>query len=172
MKRYNKNNDIFPRTNGASDVNNNYFSSLAEKYSKASHILYIALAVCFILTLIFNSRILTYNNFSYLFKDFNTAAEIASSNYNSISYSNDKFRTTKNFRGGIITASTTDMAIYNATGKKSLMMHAFNPHSDGTAECDFVIKAGDIVNAENRIILEIMGVGRCTPLYVSIPLFG
>ena len=61
---------------------------------------------------------------------------------------------------------------FTASGKKSLMMHAFNPHSDGTAHCDFVIKAGDVVNAENRAILEIISVGRCTPMYVSIPLFG
>lgn len=106
------------KTDGSSSKN--YFSSLADKYSKASHILYIALLVCFILTLVFNSKILTYDNFSYFLKDINTAAEIASSNYNSISYSNDNLRITKGFRGGIITASTTDMAIYNATGKKSL----------------------------------------------------
>ena len=61
---------------------------------------------------------------------------------------------------------------FTATGKKTLMMHAFNPHSDGTAHTDFVIKAGDVVNAENRIILEIIGNGRCTPMYISIPLFG
>ena len=31
----------------------NYFASMADKYSKVSHILYIALAVCFIATLVF-----------------------------------------------------------------------------------------------------------------------
>lgn len=61
---------------------------------------------------------------------------------------------------------------FTATGKKSMLMHAFNPHSSGKEECDFVIKAGDVVNAENRIILEIISQGRCTPVYVSIPLFG
>ena len=117
-----KNPNIFSTNNekDSGQVKKNYFSSLADKYSKASHILYIALLVCFILTLIFNSKILTYNNFNYLFKDINAAAEIASNNYNSISYTNDELRTTKSFRGGIITASTSDMAIYNATGKKTL----------------------------------------------------
>ena len=61
---------------------------------------------------------------------------------------------------------------FTATGKKSLMMHAFNPHSDGTAECDFVIKAGDNVDAMNKVILEITATGRCTPMYICIPLFG
>lgn len=114
-----KNNNILPQEESGKNEKN-YFSSVLDKYSKASHILYIALVLCFVFTLVFNSKILTYNNFNYLFKDVNTAAEIASNNYNSISYSNDKLRITKGYRGGIITASTTDMAIYNATGKKTL----------------------------------------------------
>ncbi len=61
---------------------------------------------------------------------------------------------------------------FTASGKQALMIHGFNPHSDGTAHCDFVIKAGDVVKAENRIILEIITLGRCTPIYISIPLFG
>lgn len=99
---------------------NNYFSSLSDKYSKASHILYIALVVCLVFTLLFNSKLLTYNNFNYLLRDLGSAAEIAEENYNSISYANDELRVTKSFRGGIVTASTTDIAIYTATGKKTL----------------------------------------------------
>lgn len=98
----------------------NYFSALADKYSKASHILYIVLAGCLVFTLLFNSKLLTYNNFNYLLRDLDSAAEIASENYNSISYTNDELRVTKGFRGGIVTASTTDIAIYTATGKKTL----------------------------------------------------
>lgn len=99
-----------------------YFDALADKYLKASHILYIALAVCFLFTLIFNSKLLTYNNFTYLIKDLNSAASIASENYNSISYTNDELRVVSDFRGGIITASSTDMAIYNASGRKTLYL--------------------------------------------------
>jgi hypothetical protein len=98
----------------------NYFLTLADNYSKASHILFISLAVCLIFTLLFNSKLLTYNNFNYLLKDIDSAVEIASENYNSISYTNDELRVTKSFRGGIVTASTTDIAIYTATGKKTL----------------------------------------------------
>ncbi len=61
---------------------------------------------------------------------------------------------------------------FTAVGKRTLMMHAFNPHSDGTAECDFVIKAGDSVECMSKAILEIDSIGRCTPMYIAIPLFG
>ena len=97
-----------------------YFEAVSDKYRKVSHILYIALAVCFLLTLLFNAKLLTYNNFNYLIKDLNAAIDLASENYDSISYTNDELRVTKNFRGGIITASTSEMAIYTATGKKTL----------------------------------------------------
>ncbi|MBQ8372564.1 MAG: ADP-ribosylglycohydrolase family protein [Clostridia bacterium] len=61
---------------------------------------------------------------------------------------------------------------FTASGKKTMMIKAFNPHSCGVGEADFVIKAGESVAAENRIILEITVSGRCTPMYVSVPLFG
>lgn len=99
-----------------------YFEALSDKYLTASHILYIALAVCFLVTLLFNSKLLTYNNFSYLIKDLDAAADIAAENYNSISYVNDELRVISDFRGGVITASSTEMAIYNATGHKTLYL--------------------------------------------------
>ena len=98
----------------------NYFSSLSKKYKKASRIIYILLAAVFVITLVFNSRLLTYTNFNYLFRDINAAAEAAGDNYNSISYTNDDARVVKNFRGGIITVSSSDVAIYTATGRRTM----------------------------------------------------
>ena len=114
-----------PRISDSESGKNNqssYFLSLSRKYKKASHIIYILLAASFVLTLMFNSRLLTYTNFNYLFRDLNSAAEVAAENYNSISYSNDEMRVVKAYRGGIITASSTDMAIYNASGRKTLYL--------------------------------------------------
>ena len=34
------------------------------------------------------------------------------------------------------------------------------------------IKAGEHVEAMNRVILEIETLGRCTPMYISVPLLG
>lgn len=98
----------------------NYFSSISKGYKKASRVLYVMLAVVFIVTLVFNSRLLTYTNFNYLFRDINAAAEAAGDNYNSISYTNDEARVVKNFRGGIVTVSSNDIAIYTATGRRTM----------------------------------------------------
>lgn len=100
-----------------------YFSALSEGYRKAAQIFCIVLVLFFLLTLLFNSKLLTYTNFNYLLRDLDAAADLASDNYNSISYTNDELRVTANYRGGIITASTTDMTIYTATGKKSLYLN-------------------------------------------------
>lgn len=60
---------------------------------------------------------------------------------------------------------------FTAEGKRTAMVKAYNPHTNGTADADFVIKAGETVAAENRIILEITVDGRFTPMYISVPLF-
>jgi hypothetical protein len=61
---------------------------------------------------------------------------------------------------------------FTAKGKLSLMSKGSTSHSNGDVEADYVIKAGDTVQPENRIVLEIIINGRCTPLYISFPLYG
>ncbi|MBQ2794327.1 MAG: ADP-ribosylglycohydrolase family protein [Clostridia bacterium] len=61
---------------------------------------------------------------------------------------------------------------FTVSGKKNIMTKAFNPHTSGEGYADYVIKAGDVVAAENRIVLELYTNGRCTPLYVYFPIFG
>ena len=61
---------------------------------------------------------------------------------------------------------------FTVSGKRTLMSKAFTTHTSGTADADYVIKAGDTVAPENRIVLEIVTNGRCTPMYISFPLFG
>jgi hypothetical protein len=61
---------------------------------------------------------------------------------------------------------------FSVSGKKSIMVHGFNPHSCGQASARFVIKAGEEVEAMNRAVLEITTLGRCTPMYICVPLLG
>ncbi|MBQ7315394.1 MAG: ADP-ribosylglycohydrolase family protein [Clostridia bacterium] len=61
---------------------------------------------------------------------------------------------------------------FTVKSKKNAMLYAFDPHHAGEASLDAVITAGDTVEAENRIVLEVSAHGRCTPLYISFPLLG
>ncbi len=112
-----------PREEGIHIESSGYFLSLSNKYKKASRIIYLILAASFIITLLFNAKLMTYTNFSYLIRDLNSAAELAEENYNSISYDNDDMRVTEAFRGGVITVSSSDIAIYTATGRRTLYMN-------------------------------------------------
>ena len=60
---------------------------------------------------------------------------------------------------------------FTVEGRKTLMSKAFNPHTSGKADADFIIRAGDVVAPENRIVLEIFTNGRCTPLYIYFPIY-
>ena len=61
---------------------------------------------------------------------------------------------------------------FTVSGRQTLMVHGFNPHSCGQASTRFTIKAGDTVEAMNRLVLEIITEGRCTPMYICVPLLG
>ena len=61
---------------------------------------------------------------------------------------------------------------WKASGKRSTMLHGFDPHSTGKGAMDFVITAGECVEAENRVVLEISEVGRFAPLYCSFVILG
>jgi hypothetical protein len=61
---------------------------------------------------------------------------------------------------------------FTVSGRQTLMVHGFNPHSCGQASTRFTVKAGEKVEAMNRLVLEIVTEGRCTPMYISVPLLG
>jgi hypothetical protein len=61
---------------------------------------------------------------------------------------------------------------WRAEGKRTVMLHGFDPHATGARALDFVITAGEAVDAENRVVLEISEVGRFAPLYCSFVLLG
>ena len=61
---------------------------------------------------------------------------------------------------------------FTAEGRKNLLLQRYDPHAKGNVSADFVIRAGEQVSAENRIILEVTVHGRHTAMYISFILFG
>ncbi|MBQ9084116.1 MAG: ADP-ribosylglycohydrolase family protein, partial [Clostridia bacterium] len=61
---------------------------------------------------------------------------------------------------------------FTVKGRKTAMIPNFNAHSLGNKDVEFVIKAGETVEAENRIVLEITAADSFIPLYCSFPLLG
>lgn len=54
------------------------------------------------------------------------------------------------------------------SGRKSGFLRMFEPHSDGTGEATFVIRAGETVDTTNKCVLEISADGRITPMYIPV----
>lgn len=58
------------------------------------------------------------------------------------------------------------------SGRKTSMIYNENPHYSGKTNLSFTVKAGETVAPVNRLVLELMPEGRCTPLYIPIVLLG
>lgn len=61
---------------------------------------------------------------------------------------------------------------FTASGKSNALLYGYDKHGRGTAEVDVIIRAGDTVAPQNRIVLEVTAPGRHTALYASFLLFG
>ncbi|MBQ9084197.1 MAG: ADP-ribosylglycohydrolase family protein [Clostridia bacterium] len=59
-----------------------------------------------------------------------------------------------------------------ACGPMSALIKDFNPHNCGRLTLEYSIRAGEALAPTNEIVLEIKPVGRCSPLFISFPLFG
>lgn len=61
---------------------------------------------------------------------------------------------------------------FYAEGPKSLFLLRNDPHDNGKAIARYTVRAGERVEAENRLVLEITAPGRPTALYISFVVLG
>ena len=61
---------------------------------------------------------------------------------------------------------------FSVSGKTAVLLNRYDRHGNGKAELDVTVTAGQTVQPENRLVLEITAPGRHTALYVPILLFG
>jgi hypothetical protein len=66
---------------------------------------------------------ITYENWYYLVKDINTAADIAEIGYTSILFETDSEQTYTSYNGGVAVAGNTWVSFFNAAGKESLSVN-------------------------------------------------
>ena len=78
------------------------------------------LVLFLVFALITNYKEITYNNFFYLLKDFSSAVDSETSNYQILSYDSDKRQKFALFRGGIVSASPSSVSVFTTSGRRSL----------------------------------------------------
>lgn len=102
---------------GAGDV---YFASISAFYKVIERILWVLLILFVVFSLLTNYREITFNNFFYLLKDFSSAIDSETSNYQVLSYDSDERQKFALFRGGIVSASPSSVSVFTTSGRRSL----------------------------------------------------
>ena len=103
--------------NGTGDV---YYATVSAFYKIAERLLWVILAVFLSFSIATNYREITYSNFFYLLRDFSTAAESNTSNYQVLSYDSDERQKFSIYRGGLVSASPSSISIFTASGRRTL----------------------------------------------------
>ena len=102
---------------GAGDV---YFASVSAFYKVIERILWVVLVLFLVFSLMTNYKEITFNNFFYLLKDFSSAVDSETSNYQVLSYDSDKRQKFALFRGGVVSASPSSVSVFTTSGRRSL----------------------------------------------------
>ncbi len=103
--------------NAAGDV---YYADVSVAYKIAERVLWTILVIFVLFSVLFNYKDITYDNFYYLFKDFSSAVDSGSSDYEVLSYDSDSRQSFSLYRGGLATVSPSTISIYTATGRKTI----------------------------------------------------
>jgi len=103
--------------NAAGDV---FYASVSAGYKISQRIIVIILVIFLLFSLITNFSQITYDNFFYLLKDFAAAADVESTNYDTLSYTSDPRNFFALYRGGLTVANPSRISAYTATGRQTI----------------------------------------------------
>jgi hypothetical protein len=93
-----------------------------------------------------NYREITYDNFFYLLRDFSTAAESNTSNYQILSYDSDSRQNFALYRGGLVSASPSSVSVFTAGGRRTLKSNN-DYYSPNVVACDKYVLVYDTASS-------------------------
>lgn len=103
--------------NAAGDV---FYASVSAGYKISQRIIVIILIVFLLFSLITNFNHITYDNFFYILKDFAAAADVESTNYETLSYTSNPRNFFALYRGGLTVANPSKITAFTATGRQTI----------------------------------------------------
>lgn len=101
-----------------------YYAVVSARYKIAGRIFAVLCVVFLLFSILTNIREITYGNLFYFARDFGTAVDIASTDYETLSYDVYKDQNFSLFRGGIAAVSPSNVSLYTATGRRTLKSHS------------------------------------------------
>lgn len=97
-----------------------YCATVSARYKVCQRIA-LSVLVCFMLvSVIFNIRNITYDNFFYLIKDFGAAAGSETQGFETLTYDASSGQSFALYRGGLAVASRSNVSVFTSTGRRTL----------------------------------------------------
>ncbi len=101
-----------------------YYENLASRLSFARIVLYMALLVFVIVTVISNHRLITYDNLSYLVREIDASTRTAQSEAERLSYPiSSSTADFAEYRGGLVVAGSETVTVMSGSGRKTLSVN-------------------------------------------------
>lgn len=97
-----------------------YYATVSAWYKVLQRIFLVGLAVFSVVSITVNFKHITYDNFFYLIKDFNTAVDTESVRYETLSYDASADQSFALYRGGLAVVSRSNVSAFTATGRRTL----------------------------------------------------
>ena len=124
---------------------NEYYESVSANLGIFQVILYFSLFAFVVLSFFSNTRLITYQNFYYFFKDLNASVE-SSETYgsDSVTYPSNPQQSFSLYRKGLAVAGNKSVSVFTATGKQALskIVNYQNPTAVGTGKYLMVYEMG------------------------------
>lgn len=97
-----------------------YYASVSAGYQVIQRFLWVFF-VCFMaLSVLLNYKAITYDNFFYLLRDFSSAVDAESTQYETLSYESAPGQQFALYRGGVAVVSPSRISAFTATGRRTL----------------------------------------------------
>ena len=97
-----------------------YYANVCAWYKVMGRIFLAFLAIFSIISVTVNFKHITYDNFFFLIKDFSTAVDTESVNYETLSYDASSEQSFCLYRGGLAVVSRSNVSAFTATGRRTL----------------------------------------------------
>lgn len=97
-----------------------YYATVSAWYKVLGRVFLVGLVFFTVISVAVNFRYITYDNFFYLIKDFNTAVDSENVDYETLSYDASSDQSFALYRGGLAVASRSNISAFTATGRRTL----------------------------------------------------
>ncbi len=99
-----------------------YYANVSAGYKVAQRFLWLLFILFMVFSIFFHYKEITYDNFFYLMRDFSSAVDAETTNYETVSYESSPGQLFAHFRGGVATHSPSRISAFTTTGRRTLQM--------------------------------------------------